>query len=188
MAARFAECSDQLIENLKEKSKNKNTTVSTNNWLKVWKTWAKQAGHSEEIKSYQPEELNLLLEEFYATVHKQDGTEYEPDSLRVMQAALDRHLGDNGCKFSIIRDREFSESKKVLEGKARQLRQQGKGKQGQSSHRKWRRNALGGGNSRHKQSSSPVTDGLVVAYPIFWAPRPAGTPRHDCDGFQVWPG
>ena len=31
MAARFAECSDQLIENLKEKSKNKNTTVSTNN-------------------------------------------------------------------------------------------------------------------------------------------------------------
>ena len=96
--------------------------------MKVWKTWAKQAGHSEEIKSYQPEELNVLLEEFYATVRKQDGTEYEPDSLRVMQAALDRHLRDSGCKFSIIRDREFSESKKVLEGKARQLRQQGKGK------------------------------------------------------------
>ena len=65
MAARFAECSNKLIENLKEKSKNKNTTVSTNNWLKVWKTWAKQAGHSDEIKSYKPEELNVLLEEFY---------------------------------------------------------------------------------------------------------------------------
>ena len=65
MAARFAECSNKLIENLKEKSKNKNTTVSTNNWLKVWKTWAKQAGHSDEIKSYKPEELNVLLEEFF---------------------------------------------------------------------------------------------------------------------------
>ena len=59
MAARFAECSNKLIENLKEKSKNKNTTVSTNNWLKVWKTWAKQAGHSDEIKSYKPEEFEV---------------------------------------------------------------------------------------------------------------------------------
>ena len=58
----------------------------------------------------------MLLEEFYATVRKQDGTEYEPDSLRVMQAALHMHLRDKGCKFSIVRDREFSESNKVFEG------------------------------------------------------------------------
>ena len=43
MAAKFAECSDELIQSLKEKSTNKNTVKSTNNWLKVWKTWAKQA-------------------------------------------------------------------------------------------------------------------------------------------------
>ena len=113
--------------------------VSTNNQLKVWKTWAKQAGHNEEIKSYQPEELNVLLEEFYATVRKQDGAEYEPDSLRVMQTALDKHLRDNGCKFSIIRDREFSESKKVLEGQsltAVTTRESQETKEGQTSHRK----------------------------------------------------
>ena len=55
MAARFAECCDELIQNLKEKYTNKNTltVISTNNWLKVWKTCAKQAGYSEDIKSYQ---------------------------------------------------------------------------------------------------------------------------------------
>ena len=62
MAARLAECSDELIQNLKEKPTNKNTLLSTSNWLEVLKTWAKQVGYSEDIKSYQPEELNLLLQ------------------------------------------------------------------------------------------------------------------------------
>ena len=57
-----------------------------------------------------------------------NGDDYEPDSLRVMIAALDRHLNEKGYKFSIIRDREFHSSKQVLEGKARQLRQAGMGK------------------------------------------------------------
>ena len=45
-----------------------------------------------------------------------------------MQAALDRHLKEKGCSFSIIKDREFFNSRKVLEGKARKLRNEGKGK------------------------------------------------------------
>ena len=57
-----------------------------------------------------------------------DGLDYEPDSLRVMIAALDRHLKEHGYRFSIIRDREFAASKQVLEGKAKQLGREGKGK------------------------------------------------------------
>ena len=75
-----------------------------------------------------PEKLNKLLETFYAEVKNKNGDDYEPDSLKVMIAALDRHLNDEGYKFSIIRDREFHSSKQVLEGKARQLRQSGMGK------------------------------------------------------------
>ena len=59
MANRFAECSDEFIQNLKEKFRNKSTSISTNNWLKVWETWAKQANYSEDIKSYQPENHNF---------------------------------------------------------------------------------------------------------------------------------
>ena len=43
-------------------------------------------------------------------------------------AALDRHLNEQGYKFSIIRDREFHSSKQVLEGKVRQPHQSGTGK------------------------------------------------------------
>ena len=45
-----------------------------------------------------------------------------------MQAALDRQLKEKGYSLSIIKDREFLSSLKVLEGKARKLRNEGKGK------------------------------------------------------------
>ena len=45
-----------------------------------------------------------------------------------MQAALDRHLKEKGYSLSIIKDREFLSSRKVLEGKARKLQNEGKGK------------------------------------------------------------
>jgi len=65
-----------------------------------------------------PEQLDKVLERFCAFVCKQDGTDYEPGSLKVMQAALDHHLKEKGCSFSIIKDRKFFTSRKVLEGKA----------------------------------------------------------------------
>ena len=133
MADRFGDSSSVLIESLKDNAKNKNTKLSTNNWLRVWKTWAKEKGHDDNIESYEPAKLNKVLEQFYATVCKQDGSDYEPDSLQVMVASLDRHLKENGFKYSILRDREFAESKQVLEGKAKQLWQEGKGKWPQKS-------------------------------------------------------
>ena len=45
-----------------------------------------------------------------------------------MITSLDRHLKNKGYKLSIIRDREFSSSKQVLDGKAKQLRLAGRGK------------------------------------------------------------
>jgi len=45
-----------------------------------------------------------------------------------MQASLERYLKLKAYPKSIIRDREFLNFRKVLEGKARKLREQGKGK------------------------------------------------------------
>ena len=36
------------------------------------------------------------------------GEDYEPESLKVMMASLDRHLRNKGFTLSIVRDREFS--------------------------------------------------------------------------------
>ena len=45
-----------------------------------------------------------------------------------MKASLDRHLKNKGCTLSIVRDREFSSSKEVLEDRTKQLRLAGRGK------------------------------------------------------------
>ena len=121
MADRFGESNNILIQSLKENAKNINTQQSTNNWVKIWTSWAAQKGYDDSIEKYEPEGLNKILEE-------KDGEDYEPDSLRVMVTAIDRYLTEKEYKHSIIRDKEFKSSKQVLEGKARLLRQQGKGK------------------------------------------------------------
>ena len=56
------------------------------------------------------------------TLKNKHGEDYEPESLKVMIASLDRHLKNKGYSLSIVRDREFSSSKQVRDEKAKQLR------------------------------------------------------------------
>ena len=68
------------------------------------------------------------MQSFYAEVRKTNGDEYEPNSLASMQAGIDRYLKENNYHVSIIRDRVFSTSRAVLEGKCKNLREHEKGK------------------------------------------------------------
>ena len=47
---------------------NGNTVKSTAFLLKVWKKWCLEKGIAEEIKSNKPNQLNTLLERFYAEI------------------------------------------------------------------------------------------------------------------------
>lgn len=125
---RFTLATENTIEELRNGSKNQNTSKSTSFWLSVWKTWCEEKSIVLEIEEHEPADLNKLLEKFYAEVKNKNGEDYEPDSLRVMIAALDRHLKDKHYLLSIVKDREFHSSKQVLEGKAKLLRQAGRGK------------------------------------------------------------
>ena len=125
---RFTLATDDTIEELRNGAKNINTSKSTSFWLSVWKTWCEGKSIALEIEKHEPAELNRLLEKFYAEVKNKNGQDYEPDSLRVMIAALDRHLKDKQYPLSIVKAREFHSSKQVLEGKAKLLRQAGRGK------------------------------------------------------------
>ena len=62
------------------------------------------------------ESLDKVLSQFYGEIRKQDGREYEPDSLRVMQSSLYRHLSEKRYSKSILKDQVFNESRKILEG------------------------------------------------------------------------
>lgn len=126
--SRFALSDQIVVEELKENAKNKNTTKATQTWLNVWQKWANERKVNPKLEEYEHKDLDKMLQMFYAEIRTKDGLEYEPESLKTMLAALDRHLKEHGYKYSIIRDREFHQSKLVLEGKVKHLRQQGKGK------------------------------------------------------------
>ena len=78
--------------------------------------------------------VDAILCRFFAEIRKKDGGEYEPESLAVMQSALDRHLRNGGKKHSILRDRKFEKSRQQLEAKARELRVKGYRKRKNASH------------------------------------------------------
>ena len=128
MASRFKTVTVEEVTELKEAAENLNTRKSTINWVRVFEKWCDESSLEKNLEMILLEQLDKVLERFYASVCKQDGTDYEPGSLKVTQAALDRHLKEKGCSFSIIKDREFFNFRKVLEGKALKLRNEGKGK------------------------------------------------------------
>ena len=127
--SRFPDVPSEEIEELKSLAVNINTTRWTKQWMNVLKSWCTSRRiQNVNIATMAPDELDKLLSKFYAEVKKKDGTDYEPDSLRIMQSALERYLRENGYKSSIVRDREFMNSQQVLNAKALNLRREGKGK------------------------------------------------------------
>ena len=124
MADRFSNCDAKKLPQFKENAQNLNTKKSTKTLHTVWTTWAEEKGYSPDIVRYESKELDEKLQRFFAEVRKKDGSDYEPDSLWVMVASLDYHLKEAGSNISIAKDREFVDSRRVLEGKA-QPRSQG---------------------------------------------------------------
>ena len=74
---RFYSASDSNIDALKQASSSKNTKKSTLSWMRVFNHWKITHSYTEEIHTYQPGDLNLILEKFYAERRKTNGADYE---------------------------------------------------------------------------------------------------------------
>ena len=153
---RFALLSDEDYRRLMEASQNKNTVKSTNTWINAFSAWAKFKKFDSNLLTYTPDGLNNILVQFFCELRKTDGSEYEPDSLRVMQASIHRYLTENDYGKSIFKDPEFKGCRDALEGKARLLREEGKGKRPNASvsllpedeNMLWEKEKLGQGSPR----------------------------------------
>ena len=129
----FAFVTETTLKELKHCSKNENTAKSTGFWLSVSKNWCVDKEITDEIENYELAELNSQLKTNCPSIstpktNNKKGEDYEPESLKVVMASLDRYLRNKGCTLSIVGDREFSSSKDVWEDKAKQLRLAGRGK------------------------------------------------------------
>ena len=87
----FAFATETTVDELKNYSKNEKTAESTGFWHSVWNNWCVDKEIPDEIENYEPTELNTLLEHFYDELNNKKGEDYEPESLKVMMASLDRH-------------------------------------------------------------------------------------------------
>ena len=91
------------------------------------------SGKTEEMKENSTLNWRSTGTKVSIKSYKCDGLEYEPENLKTMLTAFDRHLNKRDYKYSVVRDREFYQSKLVLEGKVKHLRQQGKEKRPNAS-------------------------------------------------------
>ena len=64
MASHFVETDEEIIEELRNTSKNKNTKRSTDYWTNIFQQWAKRRGKDEQLESYEVPELNKALDNF----------------------------------------------------------------------------------------------------------------------------
>ena len=67
---RFYSASESHIDALKQASGSKNTKKSILSWMRVFNNWKVIHSYTEGIHTYQPEDLNLILEKFYAELRK----------------------------------------------------------------------------------------------------------------------
>ena len=121
MATRFPEISAEEIQKLAEKAVKKSTVKTTKAWMNVWEWWAESKCLNDDIVKYEAKELDECLSRFFAEIRKSDGSDYEPDSLRVMLGALDRHLKQNIHS-------EGPRIRQVQTGPVRAYREKGHGK------------------------------------------------------------
>ena len=152
----FVVATNTDLQRFLDNNKNRNTTKTTATWVNRFETWRNVRKLPHALEDIPESELDGILQRFFAELRKQDGGEYEPDSLRTMLASLDRFLRDKGRLYSILKDKSFEGCRKLLNGKAIELREKGMGKRKNKSdplsekdeEQLWRRKVLGGYNAK----------------------------------------
>ena len=87
---------DDDIETFIEQNRNKNTKKKTASDLNVFYRWAKTVKKTRQLDEIQPQELDKLLTHFVLKVRKQNGDEFEPDTLTSLFRSIDRFLRERG--------------------------------------------------------------------------------------------
>ncbi|KAM4706890.1 uncharacterized protein KIAA1958 homolog isoform 1-T1 [Discoglossus pictus] len=103
-----------------------NTTKATLYALNVWRYWCMTRGLKDcmDFTKVPAVKLNELLEDFYVTVKKTDGSDFLATSLHAIRRGLDRILKNAGAGFSITSN-VFNSSSQKLKEKLRMLNKAG---------------------------------------------------------------
>ena len=85
--------------------------------------WATERGKKKNLEAYECVDLDKTLSQFYAEVRKESG-----ESDESCKQPWSDTLSQNCTRNLLSKIKEFLSSRKVLQGKARKLREEGRGK------------------------------------------------------------
>ncbi|XP_018418732.1 PREDICTED: uncharacterized protein LOC108792443 [Nanorana parkeri] len=117
------------MEELGQQPDNKNTLKKTKFDLRIVQAYLQRAREERPMLSIPVEELDAHLANFIHTHRKQDGSEYEPGTLRGILGSLDRHFERCGYPHAIYRSRDtkFLRTVAAMKEKQNYLKTVGKG-------------------------------------------------------------
>ena len=89
--------------------------------------WLEATGRNVNFEMHEPEELSLILRQFYAEVRQKNGNNYSRSGLTNIRASIQRHIASPpfNRNINIIRDREFGAANSVIQGQIKLLRRSG---------------------------------------------------------------
>ena len=130
MAKRFVIPSNEQIATLRSERFSKKTKHTDKSVKKLFFEFLEECKiEKESLKSKTKTELNELLEKFYASCKKKDGSDYCSSSLNSIRYSLNRVFQEMfNSSINIVQDPEFSKSKDVFKATQVRLKREGKAK------------------------------------------------------------
>ena len=109
-----------------DEQKKKSTINCTKRDLKIVYKWFVSKNELRSLEGIPAKELDALLVAFYVDVKKDNGAKYEPGSVNLISASIERHLGDAEYPHS-LRNKVFDFSTRALSANKVKMKKQGKG-------------------------------------------------------------
>ena len=186
--SRFALSNQNIVEQLKENAKNKNTLKATQTWLNVWQRWATKRKVNPKLEEYEYKQLDKMLQIFYTEIRIKDGFSWERTWEFKIHAGSPRPLFER-ARLQILyytrqrvspvevgtrRKSEVSPSTRVRQETQRHERTDSRGG----------RNAMEWEKSRRLQSKSSFPNYVVDLDSRFRPEGKTGTPFNGSRGLQ----
>ena len=128
-STRFAEVSDDMIEEMNKKKRRKSTESSAKTQTNILKNYLKEINHpkASDLESFEKQKLAETSKRFYIAARKSDGNLYKLTAFRAIKYGLARFFEEKK-NFDIVNDVEFKEANIIYGRMEEKLKECGKGK------------------------------------------------------------
>ena len=129
------EDSSQEIDNFIHGQKSKNTVKKNKlDWQRFDAYCQGKMMSCFDITNIPAPDLEKLLCSFFKDLTKNDGSDYEPDTVSSFQKSIQRHITEQKLPFNILKDDVFSRSRSVFASERKSLVTEGRGNKPNASH------------------------------------------------------